>query len=142
MYVYPNISPLPTVVAAQSLGSAAVVNQFLCQRPVSLVFIGFAISTQTVSSGNIVVTIKKRNGIGVSAGEVSLGTITIPTGALVGKVYGKYIDPSVFGIGDVIAFEVTTAAAGMGAAGAGFSMIQVNYSPEELSNNPDFIQSA
>jgi len=133
---------MPVVVAAQSLGSAVVVNQFLCQRSVSLVFIGFSISTQTVSSGNIVVTVKKRNAVSSSSGETTVSTITIPTAATVGQVYGKYIDPVVFGVGDVIAFEVTTAYAGGGADGAGFSMIQVNYSPEELDNNADFVLSA
>jgi hypothetical protein len=117
MYVYPSLSPLPTEVSAQSLTSVGVKQQFLCPRPANLVFVGFAISTATVSSGNIVVTVKKRNG-------------------------GKYIDPSLLQVGEVIAFEVTTAAAGGGAAGAGYSIVQVNYSPEELANNSDFVQSA
>jgi hypothetical protein len=142
MYVYPSLSPLPTEVSAQSLTSVGVKQQFLCPRPANLVFVGFAISTATVSSGNIVVTVKKRNGVGVSAGEAVLTTITIPTGVAAGKVYGKYIDPSLLQVGEVIAFEVTTAAAGGGAAGAGYSIVQVNYSPEELANNSDFVQSA
>lgn len=142
MYVQKNLSPLPLVVAAQSLGSAAVVNQFVCQNPVMLEFIGFLISTATVSSGNIVVTVKKRPTVGSSSGEVSIDTITIPTGVAAGVRYGKMIDPVQFQVGDVISFEVTTASAGGGAAGAGYAMVGVNFSPESLVNNASFVESA
>lgn len=142
MYVQKNLAPLPLVVAAQSLGSAAVVNQFVCQNPVMLEFIGFLISTATVSSGNIVITVKKRPVVGSASGESSVATITIPSGVAAGKRYGKMISPVQFQAGDVISFEVTTASAGGGAAGAGYAMVGVNFSPESLVNSANFVQSA
>lgn len=142
MYVQKNLSPMPLVVSAQSLGSAAVINQFVCQNAVMLEFIGFLVSTATVSSGNIVVAVKKRPTVGSATGEVLIANITIPSGVAAGKRYGKMISPVQFQLGDVISFEVTTASAGGGAAGAGYAMVGVNFSPESLANNASFVKSA
>jgi hypothetical protein len=137
-----NRSPslLPSNLVA--LTSAAVVQSFtvLSQCQVDQLF--FAISTSVVSSGNVIVAFKRRPTIGSSSGEVTIGSLTIPGGAAAGKVYYKQVSPVVCAAGEQIVIEVTTAAAGMGAAGNGQGFFDAEQDPETNANNPDMVASA
>lgn len=137
-----NRSPslLPSNLVA--LTSAAVVQSFtvLSQCQVDQLF--FAISTSVVSSGNVIVAFKRRPTIGSTSGEVIIGSLTIPGGAAAGKVYYKQVSPVVCAAGEQIVIEVTTAAAGMGAAGNGQGFFDAEQDPETNANNPDMVASA
>lgn len=129
--------------SGESLTSAAVISRFMVMVPkVSIDMIAFAIKTATVSSGNIVILFKKRITVGSDTGAVNLGTLTIPTAIAAGKVYYKNIDPVDFELGEELVVEVTTAAAGGGAAGDGFALFKASYSAEQLANVSDAVLSA
>ncbi|HUR99061.1 MAG TPA: hypothetical protein VMZ26_13425 [Pyrinomonadaceae bacterium] len=102
----------------------------------------FVVSTATVSSGNIVVAFKQYPTVGSSASAVTLGSLTIPTAIAAGKVYYKDISPAILNAGDELVCEVTTAAAGGGAAGAGFFAVECEFCPEYVSNQSDMVASA
>lgn len=129
--------------SGESLTSAAVISRFMVMVPkVTVDMIAFAIKTATVSTGNIVVAFKKRPTVGSATGESTIGSLTIPTGIAAGKVYYKNISPVSFEIGEELVVEVTTAAAGGGAAGDGFSLFKASYSAEQLANISDAVASA
>lgn len=130
------------ISSAESLASAAVIARFLAMKQISVKQIAFVISTATVSTGNIVVTVKRRPTVGSTSGEVTIGTLTIPTAIAAGKMYYKNVTPVVVAQGEEVVFEVTTAAAGMGAAGAGYSSLGVEHDPEQPANNSDMVASA
>ncbi|NCX93159.1 MAG: hypothetical protein EBX40_00570 [Gammaproteobacteria bacterium] len=133
-------SVLPSNLVA--LTSAAVVQSFTVLEQCQVSDIFFVISTAVVSSGNVVVTFKRRPTIGSATGEVSIGTVVIPGGAAVGKVYYKKVSPVVCAVGEQIVIEVTTAAAGGGAAGNGQGFFEAEQDPETPANNADMILSA
>lgn len=140
MYIFKSPSLLP--VSLQALDSAAVINRYLVAQQQEVSRLAFAISTSVVSTGDVVVTFKRRPTLGSSSGEVSLGTLTMPNGAAAGKIYYKDIDPVVCAEGEEIICEVTTAAAGMSAAGNGQGYVVSNEDPEESANNSDLVESA
>jgi hypothetical protein len=125
------------------LTSAAVIKKFTSLRQMQVRRAAFGISVATVSNANIVITIKKYVTLGSASNEVTLDTIVIPGGTAAGKVY--YVDfPAVatLAVGDELVFEVTTAAAGGGAAGSGFCMFDADDLPEVAGNNSDMVLSA
>lgn len=130
------------ISTAESLASAAVIARFMAMHQVQVKQIAFVVSTATVSSANIVVTVKRRPTVGSSSGEVTIGTLSIPTGVAAGKMYYKNVTPVTVAQGEEIVFEVTTAAAGMGAAGAGYSGFDAEHDPEVPANNSDMVASA
>jgi hypothetical protein len=99
------------------------------------------VTTATVSSGNIVLTVYDRVSPGVAGGQVSLGTLTIPSGVAAGSIYYKSIEAQV-AQGHCVEFDVTTASAGMGAAGAGYSALKVSFSSEDPRNVSSMVASA
>ena len=142
MYVDHDLSPMPLVVAAQSLASAAVINQFVCKRPVNVEKLAFLVSTATVSTGNIVISVYKRQVVGSSSGQSLIDTLTIPSGVAAGVLYYSLPSTVSLQMGQAISFEVTTAAAGGGSAGAGYAIVNVDYSPESMVNNSSAVLSA
>lgn len=92
------------------------------------------VTTAVVSTGNVVVSFFKRSGPGVSSGQVSLGTISIPPAALVGSVYYKEIESPDFAPGQALFIQVSTAAAGGGAVGAGVMGVDLFHRPEASLN--------
>ena len=100
------------------------------------------VSTATVSTGNIVVAFKKRPTPGSAVGESTIGSLTIPTAIAAGKVYYKDISSANFEVGDQLVFEVTTAAAGGGAAGQAVPMFDGHEDPEVPANQSDMVASA
>lgn len=140
--MYPvNQSPslLPGNIVA--LTSAAVVQNFVVTDQMQVNELFFVVSTAVVSSGNVVVTFKRRPTIGSASGEVTIGTLNIPNAAAVGKCYYKRVTPVVCAASEQIIVEVTTAAAGMGAAGNGMGFVRADSDPETEANNADLILS-
>lgn len=140
MYIYKQSILVP--VSLQSLASAAVINRYAVAKQCDVLRLEFPISTAVVSSGNVIVTFKQRPVIGSASGEVTLGTLSIPNGAAAGQVYYKDIDPVMCKEGQEIIAEVTTAAAGMGAAGNGQAIVVVQEDPEVAANNSNMVASA
>lgn len=100
------------------------------------------VTTATVSTGSIVLNFRRRPTFGSASGQSSLGTITIPTAIAVNAVYYKDITPVVCNVGDQIVVEVTTAAAGGGAAGKAVCDFLADYDPETAANSSGFVASA
>lgn len=100
------------------------------------------VTTATVSTGSIVLTIRRRPTFGSSSGQTTLGTLTIPTAIAVNKIYYKDITPVNCNSGDQVVVEVTTAAAGGGAAGKALFDFLMDYDPETAPNDSNFVASA
>lgn len=125
------------------LTSAAVIKKFAPFRKMLVRKVGFGISVATVSTGSIVIAVKKYIVLGSSAGESTLDTITIPAGTAAGGVYYAVLPtPTSLNAGDELVFEVTTAAAGGGAAGSGFCFFEAEDEPEVVGNNSKLVLSA
>lgn len=121
--------------SAGSLTSNANIFNFLADQSLIVRRIAFEVNTATVSTGGIVITVYKRPTPGSATGQSVLGTLTIPTAVVDGTVYYKDIQGVLFSPGQELAFDVTTAAAGGGAAGDGYAILeQVEESPEEAFN--------
>lgn len=124
--------------AAGSLTAAANIHKFMALAKVQVKRYAFVVTTAVVSTGNVVLAIYKRKSPGQAAGQVQVGTISIPNGAAVGDVY--YEDFSDAGNlvaslqpGESIECDVSTAAAGGGAAGQGI------FVPEEIEESPEIV---
>jgi hypothetical protein len=125
------------------LTSAAVADlSYVIGSQVTVKRLMLVISTATVSSGNIVVAFKQYPTVGSSASAVTIGSLTIPTAIAAGKVYYKDIQGVVMGQGEELVCEVTTAAAGGGAAGVGYFMVEFERDPEYVGNQSDMVASA
>jgi hypothetical protein len=115
---------VPRKAASTSLsGSLASVNTFalsyVCVQRVNIAQLKVVVDTAIVSTAPVVVSFFVNTAPGVTAGNYLLGTITIPGGTPVGKVYLCEINPKL-GVmieGTELMFQCTTAAAGGGAAG-------------------------
>lgn len=120
-------------VTVADLTSAAVNHRFIASGIKLIVRrVAIVIQTATVSSGGIVITPRKRPTPGSASGQSSGSTITVPTATPAGTViYKDLATPLTFQPGEELAFEVTTAAAGGSAAGAGWCF------PEEVEESPE-----
>lgn len=147
MYTFTSVAsslvPVGTgVLGIEALNSAAVHGEYVCIEQCALKRIAFAVSVAVVSSGASVVAFKKRTAIGVTAGEVTLGSLSIPAGTAAGKVVVKEINEAILAPGEVLALEVTTAAAGGGAAGQGYYGYVLEEDPEYVLNQANVVVSA
>lgn len=135
MYVA-KLPALKLAGSAQSLTSVATVATFFAEAKVQVPTLAFLVSTAVVSTGAVVVQYILQPIIASSSGQTILGTITIPAGTAAGQVYRNNIgDGAVLLPGYTIQVNVTTAAAGGGAAGAGYAMFEdVAESPESPVN--------
>lgn len=118
----------------ESLAAAAVTKRYAIGLGLNVRSFAFAISTATVSTGTIVVQLKKYPVVGSAAGAVVLSTLNILTGLAAGTVVYKPLDSITMEAGQELIVEVTTAAAGGGAAGAGYSVIDAYHAPEDFKN--------
>lgn len=126
-----------------SLASAAVVGPaHNATRHCAVKRVGVKVVGAITSSGAIVVTVRKRPIPHSSSGQSSLGTITIPAAAAVGASYYLELDEDLntFRPGEQLALEVTTAAAGMGAAGTAVAWIDAEDNPKALIDDTSFIK--
>lgn len=123
--------------AAQSLASTAVVAQMISIPGMAVTRVKFLIGTATVSSGNIIVKFNKRPTLNSATNESLIAQLSIPGGVAAGTVYYKNVASAIKLLpGEVISVEVTTAAAGGGAAGAGMAMVEGYRSYESPVNQP------
>lgn len=128
---------------SDSLTAAAVHTTFksVCsQMDVTALFA--LVTTAVVSTGAVAVSFWRRPVFGSTAGQVLLGTLSIPAGTAAGKVLYKEISPTQVNPGEQISYEVTTAAAGGGAAGAALFDLELSDSPEAHGNQLNMIASA
>lgn len=143
---YEMISNVKLPVGAQAeidLTSAAVQSfSHVLQEFARVRRIQAKVTTATVSSGSIVLTIRRRPTFGSSSGQSTLGTITIPTAIAVNAIYYKDITPVNCSRGDQVVVEVTTAAAGGGAAGKAVFDFLADYDPESALNDSNMVASA
>lgn len=130
--------------STEALTSAAVIARHMFLLPANVKRLAFVITTATVSTGNIVITAKKYVTPGSASGAVTLDTLTIPTGVAAGTYYYKNVNPETYSFKrtEELVFEVTTAAAGMSGAGAGYSLFEADYDPENIKNDTDAVASA
>ena len=117
--------------------------EFVCVgERVEVVRIAVAIATATVSTGSILITVVNRPTAKSATGQVTIGTITIPTGVAAGKVYYKDVNQASIAPGGSLCFIVTTAAAGGSKAGAGIPGFVAQEDPEYKLNESNMVASA
>lgn len=100
------------------------------------------VTTAVVSTGAVVVAMKRYPTYGSSASAETIGTLSIPAATVAGKVLYKDVTPVICYPGDQLVFEVTTAAAGGGAAGNAAYMFNAVLRPEAAANQSDMVASA
>ena len=132
-----------TIGAAQSFASTGDKHIFTIPFRCRPIRAGITITTQTNSTGNVVVKFDHRPTAGsdVSRGDGDVGTITIPSAVAVNKVYYENTDYVAAGTGswiatanegDQIVVQCTTAAT---TAGEGIPWLIVEVDPEQPGNN-------
>lgn len=119
------------VGSAQSLASNAVIAQFVFDRPADVDQVQFVVKTALSSSGDTVVSFRKRLVVGSASGEVVVATINIPTGTAAGVVVYKRLNEVSFSTGQVLSVQVTTAAT---SAGDGYASFNAEFDPETPVN--------
>lgn len=131
-------SVAPAVVTATGVKAefASIGERVAIQR------VAVVVSTAVVSSGGVVVTVKNRPTVGSATSEATITTLTIPAGTAAGKVVYKAINEALIAPGGSLAFDVTTAAAGGGAAGAIVCGFIASEDPEVPANESSMIASA
>lgn len=132
----------PSSATTESLTSAAIVQRHLIMEGAKAARFMFHIATATVSSGNIVVKLKKYLSYNVSTNAVTIATLNIPTAIAAGQIYYVNCDSVDLLPGNELIVEVTTAAAGGGAAGAGFAGILLYHGADDPRNIPVMVLSA
>ena len=130
------------VLAADDLSAAAVHGEYVCIKNFDFKMMKALITTAVVSTGAVSVVFYKRSAPGVSAAQVTLGTLLIPAASVVGAVVYKSVTPVEFLPGNALAFEVTVAAAGGGAAGGALYGFDYEDSPEQPANVSSMVLSA
>lgn len=99
----------------------------------------WAVVTTQIATATLTLTYKFRPTPGSSSGEIVIGTLTLPVGALVGKSY--YKDMALFDIPCVPGGEIVVQAAG-GATGNATVGISLEATPENPDNHSNMILSA
>lgn len=132
LFASARVEASPGSIASTGVLSPGVIAIKDCQVAVA----AFLVTTAVVSSGPVVITVKKRPTSNSSSGEVSMGTITIPAGTAAGTLVYRKLDEDLASRslepGQVCVYEVTTAAAGGGAAGAGIPLPEVWENPQDF----------
>lgn len=121
-----------------SLTAAAVIDRHIVLEGVQVNRIMIHTAVAIVSATPVVVAFKQRTAYGVTANQVTIGTITIPGGAAAGQIYYKELDPAKLLPGQELVVEVTAAAATSGTCFAG---VKFGHSPETPFNVPVMIAS-
>lgn len=95
----------------------------------------------TVSTGNIVVQLLYRPVYGSSSNQVTIASLNIPGGVTADKIYYKDFAAVTVPAGNEVAFNISVAAAGGGAAGTAIAQFLADYSPEAALNQTKFVLS-
>src|SRR6185312_2113779 len=110
---------VPNVVGPVSLASAAEVQAFMVGSKQKVLRLLAQVTTAVVSTGAVQVDCYARPTHGSTSGQVLLGSLLIPAGSAAGaKLYKDISVATAVLAGQEVAFTVSTAAAGGGAAGA------------------------
>lgn len=134
----------PKVAGPSVVTSAADIQEFLVPSKVRVRRILATVSTAVVSTGSVVITVYSRPTVGSSSSQVTLGTLTVPAASVAGATFYKDLSTitSAVKAGQSVAFAVTTAAAGTGAAGAVYCTFEAEEDPETASNQSNLTASA
>ncbi len=135
------ITPSANFQTAQSLTAAASsYGTMFCTYPIMVQRLSFLVSAAPADLTSSVVALDK-----VTVGNVTanITTITIPVGAVAGKVYKSDCTPVKIGIGDKLVFRLKTQG-GLGGtpAGAGFYGFLASMQPEVPGNETNSVTSA
>ena len=137
------VPALSGAVAPAVFTSTGVKSEYACiGERVAIQRVAVVVSTAVVSTGAVVVTVKNRPTVASATGEASITTLSIPAGTAAGKVVYKDINEALIAPGGSLVFEVTTAAAGGSAAGAGVCGFIVQEDPEYAPNLSSMVASA
>ena len=131
MYIYNGLNIAIPNASAQALTSATAIYSAPVVQRVLIKKLMFVVSTTVSSSASAVLTYYWRPNAGSATGQVTLGTITIPTASAAGKVFVNNITPFNGVVGGDIAVSVTTAAT---SAGGGFCSFYLEQDPETDKN--------
>ena len=140
MYVFRSGPFVPKFAATKGsvidLTSAAVADlSYVCVQPCYVSEVSLVITTAIVSTGPVVVKFYNRPTVGSAAGEVTIKAMSTGAADAAGVVRYALPTPQKFSVGQELAFEVTTAAAGGGAAGNAVAGFVAYESPEVAGNN-------
>lgn len=130
---------------AQSLVAApGVYGAYLVTRSMKVKRIMFYVTTQSLTATVApVVEFKRRPTYNSATGELSIGTLTIPSGSTVGQVIYKDVTPYSLFAGDVFSLQLKTQGTDPGAAaGAGFFGFELEDDPETPANQSKMVASA
>ena len=119
--------------AAQYVTGNVQIAEFLPNDGVSLVEVSFLVTTTISSSAGVVLTFYNRPIAGIAGNDTSLGTLTLPSGAVAGTtVYRKVSETSwtIAKPGSLVC-KVTTDAS---SAGAGIVLFKCGQTPENVLN--------
>jgi len=121
--------------------AAAVYGEYYVTKPCSVSELRFIVTTTIDATTTApVIEINRRPTPGSSSGEVQICSMTIPNGTAAGKVVCERFAPVQLNVGDTLAFEHVTQAAGSGtAAGVGFYDVLLDIDDESDGNQSDLI---
>lgn len=124
--------------------TAAVYGELYVTKPCSVSELRFQVTTTCSATTTApVIEINRRPTPGSSTGEVLIEQITIPDTTAAGKVLVTRFAPVQLNVGDSLAFEHVTAAAGSGTpACAGFYDVTLHVDDESDGNQSDLVVSA
>jgi hypothetical protein len=144
--MYPNkrLSVTPLGTPAAQVYTAAAVHTYseILGTQVDVCRLMNVVSTAVVSTGAVVLRFLYRPVPNSAAGQVILGTLSIPAATAAGICVYKDIDPVTCAPGGQIVQEVTTIAAGGGAAGAGVPCYEANHDPDYAPAQSSMLESA
>lgn len=131
---------LATADSLGSTGDSAVI--WNVTRRITIKRIYAIITTAIVSSADVVVKFDRRilTNSDTGRGDGDIGVLNIPTTTAIGKVVYKDVNVSL-APGDQIVPQVTTAAAGGGAAGDAYYGFDYIDEPEQATNQTDMVLS-
>lgn len=121
--------------------AAAVYGEYYVTKPCSVKSLRFIVTTEIDATTTApVIEINRRPTPGSSSGEVLICQMTIPDNTAAGKVVVERFAPVQLNVGDSLAFEHVTQAAGSGtAAGIGFYDVELEADYEVDGNQSDLV---
>lgn len=131
-------------LCAVDIGAAnATHGEFVCVVPCVVKSAKFSVTAEAVVGTTTApyVVLSKYGTPGAGGSATVLGTITVPTGAAIGKVYYKENINTAFAVGDVIQIKHVIGTGGS-VAGQGNVDWFCEYDPEVPGNNSDMAASS
>lgn len=132
MYDYKGLNIAPK--SSMSFASVAAIATFSMQRSTDVYALNAVVFTSPTTTATVL-TYAYNPTPGSTTGQVVLGTVTIPVGAAIGKVYKRNIKPVSIPEGGELVINVTTASA----AGAGQAYVVYGEDPESDLASPNVV---